>query len=38
MGKLLLILVFVGALADGLSSKEPPLLIDAASAPLDPAN
>ena len=32
MGKLLLILILGGALADGLAPKEPPLLIDASPA------
>jgi hypothetical protein len=44
MGKLLLILIVSGALADGLASshKQPPLLIDASqpapAAPLDASN
>ena len=40
MTKLLFILIFIGALAEGLSPKEPPLLIDApnsTASPLDAA-
>jgi len=41
MAKLLFILIMAGALADGLTPKEPPLLIDSPpspTAPLDAAN